>query len=120
VEVFNLETGEHLKTLTTFKTPHAFFLVPGTHRLIVTDDSGPRVIDDRTYQVPGKIDVAAGADTEYYDASGWRGAYKPRRTVPGSPKRSGAKVLGLVSRCLAHASLREISSLIQRANACRG
>lgn len=69
VEVFNLRTGEHLKTLTTFKTPHAFFLVPGTHRLIVTDDSGPRVIDDRTYQVLGKIDVAAGADTEYYDAS---------------------------------------------------
>jgi hypothetical protein len=69
VEVFNLKTGEHLKTLTPFKTPHAFFLVPGTHRLVVTDDSGPRVIDDRTYQVLGKIDVAAGADTEYYDAS---------------------------------------------------
>ncbi len=69
VEVFDLKTGEHLKTLTTFKTPHAFFLVPGTHRLIVTDDSGPRIIDDRTYRVLGKIDVAAGADTEYYDAS---------------------------------------------------
>lgn len=69
VEVFNLKTGEHLKTLTTFKTPHAFFLVPGTHRLIVTDDSGPRIIDDRTYQVLGKIDIAAGADTEYYDTS---------------------------------------------------
>jgi hypothetical protein len=69
VEVFNLKTGEHLQTLTPFKTPHAFFLVPGTHRLVVTDDSGPRIIDDRTYQVLGKIDVAAGADTEYYDAS---------------------------------------------------
>jgi DNA-binding beta-propeller fold protein YncE len=69
VEVFNLKTGEHLKTLTTFKTPHAFFLVPGTHRLIVTDNSGPRIIDDRTYQVLGKIDLAPGADTEYYDTS---------------------------------------------------
>jgi hypothetical protein len=69
VEVFNLKTGEHLRTLTTFKTPHAFFLVPGTHRLIVTDDSGPRIIDDRTYQVLGKIGVAPGADTQYYDAS---------------------------------------------------
>ena len=69
VEVFNLKTGRHLNTLTTFKTPHAFFLVPGSHRLIVTDDSGPRIIDDRTYQVLGKIDVAPGADTEYYDAS---------------------------------------------------
>src|SRR6185312_2342964 len=69
VEVFNLKTGEHLQTLTTFKTPHAFFLVPGTHHLIVTDDSGPRIIDDRNYKSLGKIDVAPGADTEYYDAS---------------------------------------------------
>ena len=69
VEVFNLKTLKHLKTLTTFKTPHAFFLVPGTHRLIVTDDSGPRIMDDRNYKILGHIDVAPGADTEYYDAS---------------------------------------------------
>jgi DNA-binding beta-propeller fold protein YncE len=69
VEVFNLTTGKLLRTLTTFKTPHAFFLVPGTHRLIVTDDSGPRIIDDRTYRVLGYIPLAPGADTEYYDPS---------------------------------------------------
>src|SRR5487761_905749 len=69
VEVFNLRTGKHLKTLTTFKTPHAFFLVPGTHRLIITDDSGPRIMDDRNYKILGHINVAPGADTEYYDAS---------------------------------------------------
>ncbi|HEV7135728.1 MAG TPA: hypothetical protein VGN43_03770 [Steroidobacteraceae bacterium] len=70
VEVFNLITGRHVKTLTTFKTPHAFFLVPGTHRLIVSDDSGPRIIDDRGYQVLGHLDdLAPGADTEYYDPS---------------------------------------------------
>jgi len=69
VEVFNLATGKHLRTLTTFKTPHAFFLVPGTHRLIITDDTGPRIIDDRNYRILGHIEVAPGADTEYYDAS---------------------------------------------------
>jgi hypothetical protein len=69
VEVFDLETLKHLKTLTTFKTPHAFFLVPGTHRLIITDDSGPRIMDDRNYRILGHIHVAPGADTEYYDAS---------------------------------------------------
>lgn len=71
VEVFNLSNGRLLKTLTTFKTPHAFFLVPGTHRLIVTDDSGPRVIDDRTYQVLAhlRLHPSAGADTAYYDPS---------------------------------------------------
>ena len=70
VEVFNLKTGKHLKTLTTFKTPHAFFLVPGTHRLIITDNSGPRIMDDRNYKILGQVKVAEpGADTEYYDAS---------------------------------------------------
>src|SRR5215469_2813734 len=69
VEVFNLKTGKHVKTLTAFKTPHAFFLVPGTHRLIITDDSGPRIMDDRNYRILGNIKVAPGADTEYYDAS---------------------------------------------------
>ncbi len=69
VEVFNLQTLKHLKTLTRFKTPHAFFLVPGTHRLIITDDSGPRIMDDRNYQILARISVAPGADTEYYDPS---------------------------------------------------
>lgn len=69
VEVFDLATLRHLRTLKTFKTPHAFFLVPGTHRLIVTDDSGPRIMDDRNYRILGRIDVAPGADTEYYDPS---------------------------------------------------
>jgi hypothetical protein len=69
VEVFDLTTGRHLRSLTTFKTPHAFFLVPGTHRLIITDDSGPRIMDDRSYRILGHIAVAPGADTEYYDPS---------------------------------------------------
>ena len=71
VEVFNLKTGRLLRTLTTFKTPHAFFLVPGTHRIIVTDDSGPRIIDDRSYQVLGYLHLhpSAGSDSEYYDPS---------------------------------------------------
>lgn len=69
VEIFDVRTGTRLKSLTTFKTPRAFFLVPGTHRLIVTDDSGPRIIDDHTYKVLGRIKVAPGADTEYYEPS---------------------------------------------------
>jgi WD40 repeat protein len=71
VEVFNLATGRHLKTLTGFDTPHAFFLVPGTHRLIVTQDGkeGSVVLDDRDYKVLGHIKLEPGADTEYYDPS---------------------------------------------------
>ncbi len=71
VEVFDLKTGRHLASLKTFNTPHAFFLVPGTHRLIVTDSGkrGSRVIDDRTYHVLGYIKLEPGADTGYYDPS---------------------------------------------------
>jgi hypothetical protein len=71
VEVFNLTTGEHLKTLTHFSTPHAFFRIPGTHRLIVTQDGqqGSVIMDDRDYRVVGYIKLQPGADTEYYDPS---------------------------------------------------
>jgi hypothetical protein len=71
VEVFNLATGRHLRTLAGFSTPHAFFLVPGTHRLIVTQDGkvGSVIMDDRDYRVLGYIKLEPGADTEYYDRS---------------------------------------------------
>jgi DNA-binding beta-propeller fold protein YncE len=71
VEVFNLATGQHLRTIGGFSTPHAFFLVPGTHRLIVTQDGkeGSVVMDDRDYRVLGYIRLEPGADTEYYDPS---------------------------------------------------
>ncbi len=71
VEVFDLKNGRHLASLKTFNTPHAFFLVPGTHRLIVTDggQQGSRIIDDRTYRVLGYIPLEPGADTGYYDGS---------------------------------------------------
>jgi hypothetical protein len=71
VEVFDLATGRHLRTLEGFSTPHAFFLVPGTHRLIVTQDGkeGSVIMDDRDYRVLGHIKLQPGADTEYYDAS---------------------------------------------------
>jgi hypothetical protein len=74
VEVFNLATGRHVKTLPGFSTPHAFFLVPGTHRLIVTQDgkAGSVILDDRDYRVLGHIKLQPGADTEYYDPSSRR------------------------------------------------
>lgn len=71
VEVFNLKTGKHLRTLTTFGTPHQIFLVPGTHRMIVTDSgkSGTAIVDTRTYRVLGHIKLAPGADEAYFDPS---------------------------------------------------
>ncbi|MDE2052382.1 MAG: hypothetical protein KGL45_11675 [Gammaproteobacteria bacterium] len=71
VEVFDLGTGRHLRTLRTFGTPHQIFLVPGTHRMIVTDGGkdGTAIVDTRTYEVLGHINLAPGADEAYYDPS---------------------------------------------------
>jgi hypothetical protein len=71
VEVFDLSTGRHLRTLRGFNTPHGLFMVPGTHRLIVTDSGkrGSRILDTRTLAVVGHIKLAPGADSSAYDPS---------------------------------------------------
>ncbi|WP_333681511.1 hypothetical protein [Dyella sp.] len=69
LEVFDLNTGTHEKTLTTFGTPHAILYLPEKDRLIVTDSGkgGTRVLDAATYKVLGYINTAPGADSMVYD-----------------------------------------------------
>lgn len=71
VEVFDDMSGKHEATLKTFETPHAFFMVPGTDRMIVTDSGKgfSKIIDLSDYRVLGTIKLAPGADSETYDAS---------------------------------------------------
>ncbi len=71
LEVFDLKSGAHLQTLTSFDTPHGIFLVPGTDRMIVTDSGKgySRVLNTKTYRVIGTIKLAPGADSSAYDAS---------------------------------------------------
>ena len=71
VEVFDLKSGAHLRTLTTFGTPHGIFLVPGTDRMIVTDSGkdGSRILNRKTLKVVGTIKLAPGADSSSYDPS---------------------------------------------------
>ncbi len=71
LEVFNLTTGEHEKTIDAVDTPHAIFLVPGTNRMIVTDsgkDLSP-ILDATSFKVLGHLQLAPGADAAAYDAS---------------------------------------------------
>ncbi len=71
LEVFDLDTGAHLRTLSTFDTPHGIFVVPGSDRIIVTDSGkgGTRVLDRKTLDVVGTIKLAPGADSSSYDPS---------------------------------------------------
>lgn len=69
VDVFDLDTGAHERTLTTFGTPHAIQYLPRQDRFIITDSGkgGTRILDAATYKVVGHIDLAPGADSMAYD-----------------------------------------------------
>ena len=70
LEVFDLHSGEHLKTISGFDTPHSIFYVPAKNRLLVTDsgDSMTKVLDATTYKIVGSIKLTPGADSIGYDA----------------------------------------------------
>lgn len=69
LEVFDLNTGVHEQTITTFSTPHAILYLPEQDRLIVTDSGkgGTRILDAATYKILGYIGLEPGADTMEFD-----------------------------------------------------
>jgi len=73
VELFNLKTGQHERTLDGIgtQTPHAFVYLPGHNRLIITDSgkSMSKILDATTLKVVGHISLAPGADSAEYDPS---------------------------------------------------
>jgi hypothetical protein len=73
LEVFNLHTGKHLRTVKGFDAPHSPFLVPGTQRLLLTDGSGSiKVLDAESLATTGEIKTHPGADSIGYDAASGR------------------------------------------------
>ena len=69
LEVFDLKSGQHLKTVTGFENPHSLFPIPQSHRLLVTDGSeSVKLLDDQTLAPAGSIKLHPGADSIGYDA----------------------------------------------------
>ena len=69
VEVYNLKTLAHEKTVTGFGAPHSFLIRPGAKTVIVTD-SGKQMSAIRnadTLAVEKKIVLTEGADSSKYD-----------------------------------------------------
>lgn len=69
VEVYNLNSLAHEKTLTGFGAPHAFLVRPGAKTIIITD-SGKQMSTIRnadTYDVEKRIVLTEGADSAKYD-----------------------------------------------------
>lgn len=71
LEVFDLASGKHLRTVKGFDQPHAVLYLPDTNRLVVTDSGAgmTRVVDGSSYRIIGSIRLTAGADSMLYDPS---------------------------------------------------
>lgn len=68
LEVFDLHSGKHLKTVAGFETPHSIFLVEQTHRLLITDGSESiKVLDADSLAQVGGIKLHPGADSIGFD-----------------------------------------------------
>ncbi|HEY5213023.1 MAG TPA: hypothetical protein VIJ38_08375 [Acidobacteriaceae bacterium] len=70
LEVFDLKTGDHLKTVTGFDSPHAVLMRPGGAPIVVVTDSGTsmtKVVNANKYAITGSIKLIPGADSATYD-----------------------------------------------------
>ena len=71
LEVFDLDSGTHLRTITGFGAPHSILVRPGAKTIVVTDSGKTmtKILDADTYAQKGSIPLVEGADSAGYDAS---------------------------------------------------
>jgi DNA-binding beta-propeller fold protein YncE len=69
VEVFDLKTGQRLKSIAGFGAPHTIFYLPKTDRILITDgDKGQiRILRGSDYSFVDHIDGLAGVDSAKID-----------------------------------------------------
>jgi hypothetical protein len=74
LEVFDLSSGRHLKTVEGFEAPHAILHLADKNRLIVTDSGAglSKVLDGTTYKIIDTVKLRPGADSMGYDAAAKR------------------------------------------------
>jgi DNA-binding beta-propeller fold protein YncE len=69
VEVFDLKTNEHLKSLTDFKEPHNVLPFPEMKKIFVVDGEASeiKILDYDSYQLIGHIALTIDSDPVAYD-----------------------------------------------------
>ncbi len=72
LEVFDLASGKHLKTVAGVEQPHGILYLEDKNRLVVTDsgDGYTKIFDARSYKMVGSIKLTKGADSMIYDPAG--------------------------------------------------
>jgi DNA-binding beta-propeller fold protein YncE len=71
LEVFDLKSLKHLKTINDLETPHGLLYLPDVNKLVVTQtgsDGATKVIDGASYAIVGSFKHTKGADSMVYDA----------------------------------------------------
>jgi hypothetical protein len=71
VEVFDLQTNKKVHTITDVKGPHNVFPFPELHKIVVVDGEASEIkmLDDKTYQLVGRIELSIDADPAVYDSA---------------------------------------------------
>jgi hypothetical protein len=71
LEVFDLQTGKHLRTVKGFDAPHSILVRPGVSTILVTDSGKTmtKILDADTYVIKGSIPLVESADSAGYDAA---------------------------------------------------
>ena len=69
LEVFDLNTGNHLKTIGGFGAPHSILIRPGSPIILVTDSGAQMtaILDAETYERKGSVPLTPGADSAGYE-----------------------------------------------------
>src|SRR5437868_4940248 len=70
VEVFDLRSGKHLRSINGFGTPHSILPLPESGKILVVDGGvgEVKVLNARSYAVIGSIKLLLDADSMVYDA----------------------------------------------------
>ena len=105
VEVFDLKTYEHLKSLTDFKEPHNVLPLPDLKKIYVVDGGASeiKVFDYDSYKLIGHIALTIDADPYVYDpaskyvyvVNGGRAAKTPTCLISVVDTATGKKIADL-------------------------
>jgi DNA-binding beta-propeller fold protein YncE len=102
VEVFNLKTGEHIRSLTDFKEPHNVIPFPDTKKIYVVDGGASelKILDYDSYKLIGQTALTIDADPYVYDpasklmyvVNGGREAHTPTCLISVVDTTTGKKL----------------------------
>jgi DNA-binding beta-propeller fold protein YncE len=71
LEIFDLNTSDHLKSISGFGNPHSILVRKGAPTVFITDSEkqGPTIRDANDYAKKQDVALTPGSDTSKYDAS---------------------------------------------------